>query len=184
MEDRSRPLRVLDVASGAGDVAVALAKQAEKAGLPVHIVGIDISPIAVEHARRRATAAGAAVDFEVHDALAAPLCQQFDVVMSSLFLHHLSRASAVKLLAYMAHTAERAVLVNDLRRSRAGYLAAQAACRLATRSPIVHVDGPRSVAAAFTLDEVRTIAAEAGLEDATIHRRWPFRFLLAWRRQM
>ena len=182
VKNSGRPLRVLDVASGAGDVAVALAKRAERAGLLLHIVGVDISPIAVEHARRRATAAGASADFQVYDALATPLCQRFDVVMSSLFLHHLDRPTAVTLLDHMGRTAERAVLVSDLRRSRAGYLAAQAVCRLATRSPIVHVDGPRSVAAAFTIDEAQALASEAGLAGATIKRRWPFRFLLTWHR--
>jgi hypothetical protein len=51
-----------------------------------------------------------------------------------------------------------------------------------TTSAVVHVDGPRSVEAAFTLEEVRALADQAGLENATLARHWPYRFLLAWRR--
>ena len=52
--------------------------------------------------------------------------------------------------------------------------------RLLTRSPIVHVDGPLSVRAAFTVAEARQLAERAGLSGATIRRHWPQRFLLSW----
>lgn len=178
----SQPLRVLDIASGAGDVPIALWHKARRAGLKLNILGIDRSAVAVEHARSAAAKAAADVDFRTHDALAEPLPSGFDVAMSSLFLHHLSRADAVLLLERMAAAAHRAVLVNDLQRSRAGYLAAQAACRVVTRSTIVRVDGPQSVAAAFTIAEVQQMAAQARIASARVERRWPFRFLLAWQR--
>jgi hypothetical protein len=55
--------------------------------------------------------------------------------------------------------------------------------RLLSASPIVHVDGPLSVAAAFTCVEAQELARRAGLEGATVARRWPFRFLLTWSRR-
>jgi hypothetical protein len=44
------------------------------------------------------------------------------------------------------------------------------------------MDGPLSVRAAFTIAEARQLAEEAGLHGAAISWRWPFRFLLQWRR--
>ena len=41
------PIRVLDVASGGGDVPIALAKRASRAGIHVEIEGCDVSPEAV-----------------------------------------------------------------------------------------------------------------------------------------
>ena len=41
--------------------------------------------------------------------------------------------------------------------------------KVLTRSPIVHVDGPRSVAAAFTVEEVRRLAGQAGLAHTPGH---------------
>src|SRR5436305_8931277 len=145
-----RPLRLLDVACGAGDVIVALARRARRAGIAIDCHAVDISPTALDHARRRAAAAGVAVAFARRDALADPLSGGFDVVTSSLFLHHLTDEQAVELSRRMAAATTRLLLVNDLRRARRGWLLAAAACRLLTRSPVVHVDGPRSVAAAFT----------------------------------
>src|SRR5438045_585580 len=90
-----QPLRVLDVASGAGDAAVRLCRKARRCGVALAIVGLDISPVAVEYASRRARAAGVDATFRVHDAVRQPLPEGFDVVMSSLFLHHLNDSDAV-----------------------------------------------------------------------------------------
>ena len=70
------------------------------------------------------------------------------------------------------------VVVNDLERSRIGLLAAEAGCRVFTRSPVVRIDGPRSVRAAFTMAEAKDLAREAGLQNVRVARRWPFRYVL------
>jgi 2-polyprenyl-3-methyl-5-hydroxy-6-metoxy-1,4-benzoquinol methylase len=175
-------VRVLDLATGGGDVPLRLWRRARRARLQVELAGCDCSPIAVMHARHHAAAAGAPVNFFVHDVLADALPQGYHVLTSSLFLHHLERLDALKLLQSMRQAAGQLVLVNDLRRSGAAWLLAYAATRVLTRSPVVHVDGPRSVAAAFTCAEAAALAHQAGLGDATVARRWPFRFLLNWRR--
>jgi hypothetical protein len=103
--------------------------------------------------------------------------------MCSLFLHHLSDGDARDLLGKMAQATTRLVLVNDLRRTQLGYALAWWGGRLITRSPIVHVDGPLSVAAAFTTAEALAMAEQSGLGGATIAHRWPQRFLLRWERR-
>ncbi len=178
----SRPIRVLDLAAGGGDVAIRLWRKARRAGLPVSVDGCDISPVAVEHAARLAGRRRADVRFFVADALTADLPTGYDVVTCSLFLHHLTDDDAVTLLRRMGAAAGRLVLVNDLVRSRAGLLLAQVGTRLLSLSPVVHVDGPRSVEGAYTIEEARTLADRAGLGGATVGRRWPCRFLLSWSR--
>lgn len=178
---RERPIRVLDVATGAGDVPIALAKRAAAAGLNLTVLACDVSDTAVSQARRNAAAAGANVEFFRHDALADPLPQGFDAVTCSLFLHHLDEADAVRLLAGMA-LAGRVVLVNDLSRCRVNLALVWLATRLLSRSPVVHEDGPLSVRAAFTPAEARLLAERAGLTGAAVAGRFPCRFLLTWRR--
>src|SRR5947209_11250822 len=56
-----RPVRVLDVATGAGDVPVGLWKRATAANLSVEIEACDVSATALAHAA--ASAGGAAVRF-------------------------------------------------------------------------------------------------------------------------
>ncbi len=178
-----RPLRILDIASGGGDVTLRMARRAKRVGIDVEVDGCDVNRFAVMHARRQALAARVnTVGFFELDALTGPLPDDYDVVMCSLFLHHLDESNAARLLRRMSAAARHLVLVNDLRRTRTGYLLAWVGCRLLTRSRIVHADGPLSVAAAFTIDEVSEVAQQAGLAHAAVSRHWPQRFLLTWRR--
>lgn len=180
-EGASRPLRILDLASGGGDVAVGLALEARRAGVTVEIDGCDISPLAVTLAQAQACGAGLTqLRFFKHDVVRDELPRDYDIVTCSLFLHHLDEADAVRVMRKMALSAKRLVLIDDLRRSPLGYALAWTGCRMLTRSPVAHTDGPRSVRAAFTLDEVARLADQAGLASFRLSRHWPQRFLLSW----
>ncbi|HET6879781.1 MAG TPA: methyltransferase domain-containing protein [Pirellulales bacterium] len=180
-ERAGQTVRILDLASGGGDVAVGMALAAGRANVPVEIAGCDVSASAVNHAQANAVRAGLDnVRFFVCDALEQELPAGYDVVTCSLFLHHLDDADAAQLLQKMAAATQRLVLVDDLRRSRSGYALAWIGCQLLTRSPVVHTDGPRSVRAAFTLDEAAGLADRAGLAGCRIVPHWPARFLLSW----
>lgn len=191
---------VLDLACGGGDVTLAVAALATKKHISLRIHGWDKSATAIEFARDRARRAGdsaqsspnactAEISFEQHDVFEdASLSQddlrrdsQYDVVYSSLFLHHLTEEDAVRLMMRMKEQARYLVLIDDLYRSRAGYVLAQTACRLLSRSPVVHTDGPLSVRAAFRKQEVLQLASQAGWNEVQFQRHWPLRFLLSGR---
>ena len=173
-----RPLRVLDIACGGGDVTVAIARRAQRAGIEVQVAGCDISPVAVRHAQQQTQEDTTQVEFFELDALTDSLPDDYDVLVCSLFLHHLAEPEAVELLRRMSAAARHLVLVNDLRRTQWGYWLARFGCRLLTRSHIVHTDGPLSVAAAFTTEEALQLASRAGVADAAVSGHWPQRFLL------
>ena len=92
-------------------------------------------------------------------------------------------SQAVELLRRLAVAARRLVLINDLARGFVGYTLAWFGTRVLSRSPVVHTDGPLSVRAAFTPNEAVALAWQAGMTGATVERRWPCRFLLAWMRR-
>src|SRR5262249_23473141 len=101
----------------------------------------------------------------------------FDVITCSLFLHHLGEDAAIELLQRMSHAAG-VILVNDLRRSLPGLVAAYAGSRILTRSSVVRTDALLSVRAGYTMAEARGLATAASLKSARIMPRWPFRWLL------
>ena len=173
---------MLDVATGGGDIPLAIDRWARQRSVSVQLAGCDISPRAVALARQRAEAAGAAIEFFQHDALAGPLPAGYDAVICSLFLHHLSDADAGELLRRMAAAARRLTVVCDLVRSPTAWLMTCALTRLLVRSSVVHIDGPLSIRAAFTVAEARELARKAGLTGFELRRNWPFRFVLSkWR---
>lgn len=178
-----RPIQVLDVACGGGDVLRSLARRAQAWGLPIHFSGCDVSELALQYAREQAWNAGLeSIEFFEHDVARDRLPPRFDVILSTLFFHHLQWDDARSLLGEMASRAQRLVLVDDLRRTHAGYFLAHCVGRILTRSPVVQSDGPLSVRAAFTESEFRDLAIACNLADARIERHWPQRMLLSWER--
>jgi 2-polyprenyl-3-methyl-5-hydroxy-6-metoxy-1,4-benzoquinol methylase len=179
-ETPDSPLRVLDVASGGGDIAIKLWQRADRTGYALNIEGWDRSKFAVQYAQDKATRKGANVHFFERDVFSAAWDDTYDVIISSLFLHHLDDTEAIVFLKRMRSAARRLILVSDLLRSTVGLLLAIAGTRMLSASPVVRVDGPRSVRRAFTPGEVRALAEQAGLFRANIVWQWPFRFLLWW----
>ena len=189
----NRPLEIVDVACGGGDITIALAsllgrrlpRVGSRAAAPgVRVLGLDLSERAIERARaaaaRRQAGADAAVEFAARDVLAEglPPC---DIAVSSLFLHHLDDPAATAVLRAMATSARLGGVVSDLIRSRTGLVLAILGTTLLARSRVARIDGPRSVRAARTPAEVRVLADRAGLPQAVIRHAWPERVLVEWR---
>jgi 2-polyprenyl-3-methyl-5-hydroxy-6-metoxy-1,4-benzoquinol methylase len=176
-----KPLQVLDIGSGGGHVLVDLARRAAREGADVDWLGWDVSPVAVDYARTLARRAGVKrVRFEQAEATRDPLSSRVDIVVCTLFLHHLAEPEAVLLLRRMKEAARRLVVVSDLRRTRLGALFAWVACHTLSRSEVFRTDGRRSIAAAFTTAEARALAGRAGMPGARLTNVWPQRWLLVW----
>lgn len=174
-----RPLRILDLACGGGDVVVELARRGAAAGLDLEVHGCDVSETALERARECAHGTGVQARFFRLDALADPIPGGYDLVATSLFLHHLDRATAVGFLSRLAAAAGSGI-VQDLRRTRTGYVLAWAGLRLLSRSRVAWADGPRSVRAGFRRHELVAMAGEAGIPGARVATAWPQRLVLSW----
>jgi len=91
-------MRILDVGSGAGDVALLLADLVGPRG---EVVGIDRNAVILETARERARTAGwRNVSFEVGDLWQAPLDRPFDAIVGRWILMYLPEPAAM--LRYLA----------------------------------------------------------------------------------
>lgn len=181
-ENQLDSVSVLDLACGSGDLLVWLHAKARKQGIHLKVTGCDLSPVALEFAQQRAARENMDAEFLQLDVLNGVLPKDQDIVVCSLFLHHLENDDVVRLLQRMSDAAGHLVVAQDLLRSRWGYLMCVAGTRLISRSPIVHVDGPLSVAGAFTLAEIQSLSEQAGLAGAQLTRHWPERFVLSWQR--
>jgi len=189
------PPLIVDVASGGGDVTIALARRLGRErsqrmaasrsrpnGPAVLVTGIDVSERAVARAAGVAARSGVAgVSFEVRDVLADG-CPPCDVATSSLFLHHLDDADAGRVLRSLAAAARVGIVVSDLVRSAAGLALAVVGTTVLSRSRVARVDGPLSVRAARTPAEYERLFADCGLAGARVRRTWPERVLIEWKR--
>ncbi|UYV11573.1 MAG: methyltransferase domain-containing protein [Phycisphaera sp.] len=177
-----RPLTIVDIATGSADVPVALLERASRDGVRFDITACDISRVALEHARDRARSANVTLAAHQLDILNED-APQADVLVCSLFLHHLTDEQVRLVLGKMAAAAHRMVLISDLRRGPWGTTLAAVIPRLVTRSHVVHVDGLRSARAALSIGEARAMAR--GIAEGkgwTVARAFPARMLIRWSR--
>jgi 2-polyprenyl-3-methyl-5-hydroxy-6-metoxy-1,4-benzoquinol methylase len=179
---RVRSLRVLDVATGGGDIPMTLLRKSQKSRLALTVSGCDLNEHSLHYARNVAAKNGYQIEFFRHDAVTEPLPQGYDVVTCSLFLHHLQEKNALTLLTRMAEAAHHLVLVNDLQRSPLNYAMVWLGSRLLSRSPVVRTDALLSMKNAFTAAEVSALAQAAEWKDFAIHTRFPARLLLSWKK--
>jgi len=179
----TRPLRILDLGTGRGDIPRAIVASARRRNVGIAITAVDVNPNGVR------LAAEACFDWpeirvEQHDMLALPYpAASFDLVLCSLALHHFGSADAVRILGRMQELSRLGYIVNDLRRNWLAIWLAELFAHTIIRSRIVRHDLPGSCRAAFTVPELQRMASEAGLANFQIRRHHGvFRMVLEGRK--
>lgn len=174
----SRPVTILDVATGSADQPVALAAMARKLGIPVRIHAIDINFKMLKFAREM-TEHFPEIDLVQCDIFSLPFRENsFDLVINSLSLHHFSWEKAVTILNAIYKISRLGIIVNDLHRSRIAHAAIFLLTRLLTKNRLTRYDAPVSVMNAFTPSEFSELARQAGIPRFAIHRHFPYRIAL------
>jgi 2-polyprenyl-3-methyl-5-hydroxy-6-metoxy-1,4-benzoquinol methylase len=169
---------VLDIGCGAGGFLGFVAARAT--GKESRLIGIDRSAFALHCARHWQSPD---IMWMSGDAQRLPLADNsVGVVTCSLFLHHFDEPEVIEVLREAGRVTSDAVIVADLVRSWPAWALTWIATRVVSRSRIFHVDGPRSVLAAYRPVELIALSRRAGLAGARVQRTFPFRMILVWRK--
>jgi ubiquinone/menaquinone biosynthesis C-methylase UbiE len=173
---RREAWRVLDLGTGSGRTANALARWAARRGAPLRVVGMDRQLGHLLLGRR----AGVPQLRVVGEATALPFRDRvFEWSFSTLFFHHFDPAANRRILAEMRRVARRGAAVVDLRRSRGAAWAVRLLLPLLGVGRVTRNDGKVSTARAWSLPEVAELVD--GLPVEELRRRVPFRFSLVVR---
>lgn len=173
---QTKPLRLLDIATGSADVPRAVCAWANGRKHPVSVVGIDLHEHTLEIAR--AHTRDPRVTLIRADALSLPFDgMSFDVVLCSMFLHHLDEDATVRVIREADRVARHGVILADLLRSRR----ALAWITLFTlfSNPMVKHDARVSVRQAYRRAEMIELAGRAGAGYLRFHRHFGHRFVMA-----
>ena len=164
----------LDVAGGAGDL-VTLTEQSLRG------FGITLRPVVMDRARSHMNGGHQNI---CGDALALPFRDNsFDVISSSLFVHHLEREELIQFAREGLRVARHAFVINDLIRHPL-HLALALAGKPIYRSRITRHDAPASIRRAYTLNEIREFLDEKEIGAARISIRTFYLYrmgVIAWK---
>lgn len=177
-----RPLRILDVGSGYGDMLREIFAWSRRRGIDVVMEGVDLNPWSAR-AAHEATPAEIPVTWRTGDAFAQSTSPPADIVISSLFTHHLDDAAIVRFLSWMEATARMGWFVNDLHRHPLPYHVFARASRVLGMHRFVQHDGPVSIARSFRKKDWLRFLDEAGVPVDAVEIAWwtPFRLCVSRR---
>lgn len=160
---RDRPLHILDVGSGGGDMLRRIETWAAQNRFRVSLTGVDLNPHATR-AAREFTPAFSRIRWITGDALTAEM-EPPDLIVSSLLTHHLSEPAIVQFLRWMEATATAGWFVNDLHRDPFAYRFYRVFSTVLRFHRFVRHDGPVSILRAFRREDWARMLQEAGLSD-------------------
>lgn len=175
LENKER-LVVLDVASGGGDMLRQIAKKwPNRAATEMgwDLVGVDLNPWSKKSAETRPMSS--AISYKTANVFEFEPDQPIDIVISSLFTHHLTDKQIVEFVRWMHRRAHKGWFINDLHRHPIPYYFIKGATALFSRNRLIRNDAAVSVARAFTVADWQRLIKEAGL-DGHVRVQWFFPF--------
>jgi len=172
---QDRPVVILDVGSGYADTLRKIGKWAKARGLDVRLQALDMNPWSERAAERVPGSA------DIHF-LSENLFDHrggADIVLSSLFTHHLDDMEVVRFLEWQEVNARIGWFVNDLLRHPFSWFGFSLLSRLMLWHPFVVHDGPISIRRAFRPEDWTVLLAKAGVHQARIESWFPFRLCVS-----
>lgn len=177
---QNKPLRILDVGAGGGDVSRAIAEWSRRDRLSVMVTALDADARAIRWARGRG---GADVDYRcAYTGELAEAGESFDLVISNHLLHHLTGDELTALLSdsvRLVHS-DGLVLHRDIERSGFAYASFAAATWLFATNLLagsfIRPDGLTSIRRAYTAGELASVVPDGW----RVRRAFPARLELRW----
>ena len=172
------PLRIVDLATGGGDIPRAIVREARARQCPVSVIAVDRQEATLRIAKKF-SADFPEIRYMRADIVGFEPEKPADVVMCNLALHHFEETDVIRILRQCRLQAGRAALVTDLRRSLFARAAIVGVTELFYREPMTRHDARVSAARAFSYAELHRLAVAAGWWGFE-HRCCPFFRQMLW----
>lgn len=176
--DHNKIYHIVDLGCGSGDSLRAIADWARENNFEIQLTGVDMNADVIEylgkHCRTYAEITGITSDYQDFLDRNASV----DIVLCSLFCHHLNENELIKLFTYFSKKVTTGFVINDLQRNWKAYYSAWFFTRLLNGTILAKNDGPVSVQRAFKVNELKVLLGKANIKNYTIQKELPFRILI------
>jgi 2-polyprenyl-3-methyl-5-hydroxy-6-metoxy-1,4-benzoquinol methylase len=171
-------LRIVDLATGSGDIPRLIAECGRKIGAELRIDALDRQSATLEIAQKLSVPYPE-ISFVEGNILEWRPAEPYDVVFCTLALHHFSDDDAVRVLQSCRELSRKFVLVSDLRRSWMATIGVHLLTATVFREPMTKHDARLSIARAFSFSEMNQLAQRAGWTNFG-HKTFPFARQAIW----
>ena len=164
---QDKPIHIVDVGCGYGDMLRRVRQWAEDRALPVILTGIDLNPDAIR-AAREATIPGT-VTFLAGNAFDFKPSGGIDLVINSLLMHHLESPEIVTLLTWMESVSRFGWFINDLHRMPMPYYGFRLMAAFTNWHRFVKHDGAVSILRSFRPEDWERLIKAAAIPRNEVH---------------
>ena len=174
-QSKNKTITIVDLGCGNGDVLRDVSKFGRKNNYSFKLIGIDANPAAIDYAKELSKEYSE-LSFKTIDILSEDFKKQsYDVVLCTLFLHHLKNEELISFLKKTTENATIGLVVNDLHRHKLAYYLFKL-IGFFIKNKMVRQDGLTSVLRAFKRKDIENIAKEIKVHFS-IEWKWAFRYL-------
>jgi len=175
---RGDRVRIVDLATGSGDIPRLIVDFAHKVNVKVEIDALDRQSATLEIAKKLSANYPEIIYMDA-DILEWQPAQPYDIVLCTLALHHFSDDDAARLLRRCRELSREFVLVSDLRRGLLATIGVYLLTAFVFRNPMTKYDARLSTQRAFSFSELREFASRAGWKNFG-HKKFRFARQAIW----
>ena len=181
--DPKKWYHIVDLGCGSGDSLKAIAHWARKHKFNVKLTGVDMNAHAIDYLKIHCATfpeiSGFFGDYQDY----MENNKTVDIVLCSLFCHHLSDNELLSLFSWFKVEAGVGFVINDLKRNWLAYYSAWIFTRLFNGTKLARNDGPISVLRGFKFNELDNLLIKSSITNYSIKEQWIFRFLIVGKTQ-
>lgn len=175
--ETQKEIKIIDLGCGDGEMLRVCSEVLKREGRDFKFMGIDANPHIIEEAEKRSVNYPN-IKYRVMDVFSSELDKlEFDIVLCSLFLHHLKDDQISELLKKISEKAKAGVVINDLKRSRLSFELFKIVSTLFVRTRTAKIDGLISIARGFRKKELKAFSKQI---EAKHRIRWWWAFRYQW----
>ena len=177
-----KPMTIMDLGCGGGDMLRAIAAWAEIKKHDVNLIGVDMNPVMTQFASEQSKQYPNIVYKTMNVFDDELLLKKVDISMNSLFCHHFDNSELIGLISRMNQLSAVAVIINDLHRHPIAYYSIKILTAIFSKTHLVKYDGPISVLRALTRKEWQNVLAAAGITQYKLGWMWAWRWQIIIRK--